>query len=125
MNQEDKMSFIEAMEKVIANHEAGNPWSGVHSNTLPQKGKTCICNMILFKRKQKPDGALLKHKRTLRANSTMKTLRDSYWETYSPLVNILSVLLILTLTKIHKLDFKAINFVLAFPQANLKENIWM
>ena len=50
---------------------------------------------------------------------------DSYWETYSPVVNILSVRLILALTKIHKLDLKAINFVLAITQANLKEYMWM
>ena len=50
---------------------------------------------------------------------------DSYWETYSPVVNILSVRLILAITKIHKLESKAIDFVLAFPQADLKEDIWM
>ena len=37
----------------------------------------------------------------------------------------LSVRLILALTKIHKLDSKAIDFILAFPQTNLKEDIWM
>ena len=37
----------------------------------------------------------------------------------------LSVHLILALTKIHKLESKVIDFVLAFPQADLKEDIWM
>ena len=37
----------------------------------------------------------------------------------------LSVRLILALTNIHKLESKAIDFVLAFPQADLKEDIWM
>ena len=55
----------------------------------------------------------------------MQKWGDRYWETYSPVVNMLSVRLILAITKIHKLESKAINFVLAFPQADLKEDIWM
>ena len=37
----------------------------------------------------------------------------------------LSVRLLLSIAKIYNLEPKAINFVLAFPQADLKENIWM
>jgi hypothetical protein len=55
----------------------------------------------------------------------MQQWGDNYWETYSPVVNMLSVRLILAIAKIHKLDSKAIDFVLAFPQADLKEDIWM
>ena len=37
----------------------------------------------------------------------------------------LAVRLILAIAKIHNLDSKAINFVLAFPQVDLEEDIWM
>ena len=37
----------------------------------------------------------------------------------------LSVRLILAISKLHNLDLKAIDFVLAFPQADLEEDIWM
>ena len=37
----------------------------------------------------------------------------------------LTVRLILTIAKLHKLDSKAIDFVLAFLQADLEEDIWM
>ena len=37
----------------------------------------------------------------------------------------LSVRLILAIKNIHKLESKATNFVLAFPQADLKEDIWI
>ena len=50
---------------------------------------------------------------------------DGYWETYSPVVNMLSVRLILAIAKLHNLDSKSIGFVLAFPQADLEEDIWM
>ena len=35
------------------------------------------------------------------------------------------VRLILAISKLHNLDSKAIDFVLAFPQAELEEDIWM
>ena len=37
MKQEYKMSFVEAMEKEISNHEARGHWSIIHRNTLPNK----------------------------------------------------------------------------------------
>ena len=46
-------------------------------------------------------------------------------EKYSPVVNMLSVRLILAIAKLHNLDSKEIDFVLAFPQADLKEDLWM
>ena len=55
----------------------------------------------------------------------MKKLCDSYWETYSPVLNILIVRLILGIAKIHSLDSRSIYFVLAFLQADLEEDICM
>jgi hypothetical protein len=49
----------------------------------------------------------------------------NYWETYSPIVNMVTVRLILMLARIYKFDLKAIDFVLAFPQADLDIVIWM
>ena len=48
-----------------------------------------------------------------------------YWGTYSIVVNILSVRLLLCIAKINNLDSKAIDFQLVFPQAELNEDIWM
>ena len=50
---------------------------------------------------------------------------ENYWETYSPVVNIISVKILLVLDKIHGLESKSLDFVLAFPQANLDVDIWM
>jgi hypothetical protein len=49
----------------------------------------------------------------------------SYWETYSPMVNMLMVRLLLALCNIHGLESKSIDFILAFPQAYLNADIWM
>jgi hypothetical protein len=55
----------------------------------------------------------------------MQQWGTNYWETYSPVVNMATVHLTLLLAQIYKLDSKAIDFVLAFPQAELDVDIWM
>ena len=55
----------------------------------------------------------------------MQQWGDSYWETYLPVVNMLTVRLILAIYKIHNIDSKAIYFVLDLPQSDLEEYICM
>jgi hypothetical protein len=55
----------------------------------------------------------------------MQQWGTNYWETYSLVVNMVTVRLILVLARMYKLDSKAIDFVLAYPQAELDVNIWM
>jgi hypothetical protein len=55
----------------------------------------------------------------------MQQWGKNYWEIYSPVENMVTVHLILLLARIYKLDSKAIDFVLAFPQAELEVDIWM
>jgi hypothetical protein len=78
-----------------------------------------------FKRKRFPDGTLNKYKARLCTHGGMQQWGVSYWETYSPVVNMLTVCLLLALCNIHGLHSKSICFVLAFPQANLDVDIWM
>ena len=114
MKEKDRMQFIHAMEKEVDDHESRNHWSIVERSTLPDNAKP-IKAIWSFKRKRRPDGTLLKHKARLCAHGGMQQWGDNYWETYSPVVNMISVRLLLAITKIYKLDSKAIDFVLVFP----------
>ena len=120
----DKMDFVEAMEEKVLAHEFRNHWAVVNRSSLPS-GAEPIKVIWSFKRKQRPDGTLLKHKARLCAHGGMQQWGDNYWETYSPVVNMMSVRLLLSIAKIYNLDSKAIDFVLAFPQADLDVDIWM
>ena len=103
MKQEEKMSFVDAMEKEILDHENGKHWSIVHRNTLPNKERP-IKSIWYLKHKRNPDGEILKHKARLCAHRGMQKWGDSYWETYSPVVNMLTIRLILAIAKIHNID---------------------
>jgi hypothetical protein len=104
--------------------ESRDHWTIVPCSTVPKTGKP-IQAIWSFKQKRRPDGTLVKHKARLCAHGGIKQWGTNYWETYSPIVNIVTVQLILLLARIYKLDSKAIDFVLAFPQAELDVDIWM
>jgi len=55
----------------------------------------------------------------------MQTWGQNYWETYAPVVNWASVSILLADAKIHGLSSKSIDFVLAFPQADLEVPVFM
>ena len=122
--QKDWPLFVQAMEKEITDHEARDHWSLVKRSTVPLGVKT-IKAIWSFKRKRFPDGRLNKHKARICAHGGMQEWGENYWETYSPVVNMLSVKLLLVIAKIHGLESKSIDFVLAFPQADLDVDIWM
>lgn len=54
-----------------------------------------------------------------------QTWGQDYWDTYAPVVTWASDQLLLIVVKIRKLDWKSIDFVLAFPQADLDVPVYM
>ncbi len=92
--------------------------------TIPP-GNKVIKAIWSFKQKRFPDGYLNKHKARLCTHGGMQQWGENYWETYSPIVNMISVKLLIVIAKIHGLESKLIDFVLAFPQVDLDEEIWM
>ena len=112
------------MRKEFEDLESRDHWDIVHCSSIP-KGKKTVQDNWSFKRKRFPNGSLNKHKARLCAHGGMQQWGVSYWETYSPVVNMLTVSLLLALCNIHGLESKSIDFVLAFPQADLDVDIWM
>ena len=91
---------------------------------MPVGAKT-ILSIWSFKRKRIPDGTISKYKARLCAHGGMQSWGVDYREMYAPVVNWMSVRFILTVAKIHELDTKVIDFVLAFPQAKLDVDVFM
>jgi hypothetical protein len=108
----------------VNDHEVRGHWTLIKCCNLPQGTKT-IMSIWSFKHKQYQDGTLNKGKACLCAHGGMQTWGQNSWETYAPVVNWASVRLILAIAKIHCLSLKSINFVLAFPQADLEIPVYM
>ena len=123
LQQEDAPSFIEAMKKEVEDHEKREHWEIVPRSTMTS-GKKTIMMVWSFKRKRYPDGRINKHKARLCAHGGMQQWGIDYWETYAPVVNWLSIRTLLAISLIHGLESRSIDFVLAFPQAPLEEEVF-
>jgi hypothetical protein len=124
LQEPDYHDFIKAMVHEVEDHESRDHWTCMRRSDMPESTKT-IMSIWSFKRKRYPDGTLNKHKARLCAHGGMQTWGTNYWETYAPVVNWASVRLLLAVAKIHKLPSKSIDFVLAFPQADLEVPVYM
>lgn len=124
MNQTDSSEFVKAMVKEVQDHEERSHWTLLPRSEMP-KGKKTILSIWSFKRKRSPSGELLKHKARLCAHGGMQKWGDSYWETYSPTVNWLSVRALLAISLINDFATSTIDFTLAFPQVDLDVDVFM
>ena len=77
-----------------------------------------------FKRKRDPEGNVTKHKARLCCHGGQQQWGVNYWNTYSPLVSWSFIRILMTLSNIHHLHTKSVDFVQAFPQAKIKSTIY-
>ena len=112
------------MEKEGEDHKGRGNWILVPRSTILSRNKP-IKAISSFKRKRVPDGRLNKHKARFCAHGGMQCWGENYLETFLPVVNMISVKWLLVIAKIHGFESKSIDFVLAFPQADLDIDIWM
>ena len=120
----EKKKFIEAMQEEIAAHVKRNHWTVIPKSEIPPKTKS-IMAIWAFKKKRNPFGKVQKYKARLCARGGHQIWGKNYWETFAPVVNWLSVRTMLEISIIHKLQTRSIDFTLAFPQADLLEEIFM
>ena len=124
LQEEDSAEFIKAMVDESKAHETRGHWEVVSRSSVPPETKV-IQAIWSFKRKRFPDGTLNKYKARLCAHGGMQQWGVNYWETYAPVVNWISVRFLLILGEIAGLESRAIDFVLAFPQADLDVPVYM
>ena len=115
-----RASFVEAMISEINDHEERDHWELIDRNSMP-KGHRTIMSILSFKIKRYPDGRIMKYKARLCAHGGQQKLGVNYWDTYSLVVNWISVRLLLIFCCVLGLESQSIDFVLAFPQAELEE----
>jgi hypothetical protein len=78
-----------------------------------------------MKRKRNPIGEILKWKARLCAGGHKSLAFINYWSTYSPVVSWNTVRLMIIMALVNGWHMQSIDFVLAFPQAPIKTDIYM
>jgi hypothetical protein len=122
--ENDCIKFFKAMEVKIHDHKDHYHWTLILRKDSPVDVKT-IMPIWSFKRKRFPNRRLNKHKAWLCTHGGQQIWGVKYWDTYAPVVTWASIQLLLIIAKIHGLKSKSIDFVLAFPQADLEVPVYM
>ena len=78
-----------------------------------------------MKRKRNPVGEILKWKARLCAGGHRSKEFVDYWDTYSPVVSWQTIRLIFVIALVNEWHIQSIDFVLAYPQAKIKTDIYM
>lgn len=124
LKQPDVAKFIEAMVKEIEGHVGREHWVIIPRAEMPSGMKTILA-VWSFKRKRLPDGTITKWKARLCCHGGMQQWGVNYWETYAPVVCRASVRLILIVAAINRIPTRSIDFILAFPQADVDVPVYM
>ena len=124
LRQPDKENFIAAMHKELSDHVLRKHWKVVPLSSVPSH-KVCLPMVWAMKRKRNPLGEITKWKARLCAGGHRSVEFVDYWDTYSPVVAWQTIRLVFTLAIVNQWHIHSIDFVLAFPQADIKTDIFM
>jgi hypothetical protein len=126
--QVDTNKLVEAQQPEIEGLMDINTFEFTPKINLPPKTRyldliwTCRC-------KCHPDGSLKKYKARLSVNGSRQIQGIDYTESFAPVVQWSTIRMVNTLATMHNLKGKQINFTQAFPQAfpqaKLKEDIYL
>ena len=121
----DKEQFIKAMKKDILDHETRNHWELVPQLQVPN-GTVILPAVWSMKRKHRIlTNNVYKWKTRLNVHGSKQIKNVHYWETFSPVVRWPLIKLFLILTAINRWKMRQVDFVLAFPQADIETELFM
>lgn len=124
LRQPDREEFIKAMYKELNDHVTRKHWKVVPARSIPSH-KRPLPMVWSMKRKRDPLGEIVKWKARLCAGGHRSLEHVDYWSTYSPVVSWSTVRLMIVFALLNNWHMEAIDFVLAFPQAPIKTDIYM
>jgi hypothetical protein len=112
------------MRKELNDHIDRKHWKVVPGKSIPNH-KRAIPMVWSMKRKRDPVGNITKWKARLCAGGHRSQEMIDYWSTYSPVVSWSTVRLMIVFALLNNWHMQSIDFVLAFPQAPVKNDIYM
>jgi hypothetical protein len=122
--QEDANKFIEAHQPEIEGLTDINTIEFIPKINLPPT--TRYLDLIwTYRRKRRPGGTLKKYKARPRVNGSIQIQGIDYTESFPSIAQWSIISMVKTLATMHNLKEKKIDFTQAFPQAKLKEDIYL
>ena len=122
----DKDEFIQCQPDEINGLHEANVFDYMKLDDIPPKRRRKLLNATWsYRRKRRPDGSLLKHKCRICADGSQQEHGVDFWDTHSPVVQWSSVRSMLILSAVLGFASRQVDFVQAFPQAPLEDDVYM
>ncbi len=125
LSQPDRPQFIAAMKQELVDHTERKHWKVIHRSQVP-KGTQILPAVWAMKRKRRIDTRqVYKWKARLNVHGGMQKYGINYWETFSPVVGWTIIRFFLILSIIFGWSTRQLDFVLAYPQADIECELYM
>ena len=128
LKTEDREEFLKVEEKELKGLEDFGVFEYFPISSIPDHRRRKLLNAIWsYRRKRRPDGTLLKYKSRMCADGSQQQdgIDFSLDDLYSPVVQWSTVRLTLLLASLLGLKSRQIDYIQAFPQAPLDEDVYM
>ena len=126
LKEPDKDQFLQAIVKEINDHIEGNHWQLIPKSEVPNGTKILDTVWAMKRKRDIKTREIYKYKARLNIHGGQQEYDIHYTDTYSPVVSWFSVRLLLILAKLNGYYTKQIDFVLAYPQADIPfDNYYM
>ena len=121
----DRKQFIQAMRKEVEDHEKRGHWEVVSKDEVPPGTKILPAVWSMKRKRRIATGEIYKWKACLNVHGGKQEKGINFWETYSPVVSWFSIRIFLTLTIINNWHTRQVDFILAYPQADIETELYM
>ena len=125
MQAHDKDAFKQAVIEEVNAHIEGNHWELIDKNNVPDGTKVIDSVWAMRRKRDIKTREVYKHKARLNIHGGQQVYGVHYNETYSPVVQWSSVRLALIMSLLQGWATRQIDFVLAFPQADISHDTFI
>jgi len=125
MRQPDREQFIEAVVKEVNDHTKNKHWELIPIEEVPEGTKVLDSVWSMKQKREIATGKVYKWKARLNVHGGQQEYGVNYYETYSPVVQWFTVRMVMILAIMKKWATRQIDFVLAYPQADIEFDLYM
>ena len=125
MQSDEVPQWLAAMKKEIDTLTRIGTWEVVRRADVIQRQRRVLKSMWAFRKKRLPDGSLSKFKARFCVRGDMQVEGEDYFESYAPVVQWSTVRLMLILSMVYGMDTRQVDYVNAFAQADLEEEVYI
>jgi hypothetical protein len=125
LQQSDAKEFVQAVVKEVNGHVDSNNWTLKKRSEVPDNAQIVPSVWSMRRTRNLTTNQVKSHKAQLNLHGGKQIYEMNYFETYAPVVTWFAIRLMIIFGIIFGWFLRQVDFVMAYPQAPIKMNIYM